>query len=187
MAVCDTDLIASLRTEAIQIKKFLNDERKLSYVSRDNIPREKLPQPGLQFKYEDPFQARMASLRAEALLLKKALDDERKLSCVSRDDIPEPQPRTDSLGHSDQPKPLDNEEKSPCTPKTLQSQSATNPTGPSGHPGRAELTCTLSQDPGLTDKEKGGQGTDKQGHNCGQRYKNSEGHNHDDESSTLGI
>jgi hypothetical protein len=129
----------------------------------------------------------MASLRAEALLLKKALDDERKLSCVSRDDIPEPQPRTDSPGHSGQPKPLDNKEKSPCAPKTLQSQSATNPTGPSGHPGRAESTCTLSQDPGLTDEEKEEQGTNKQGHKYGQGYKNSEGHNRNNKNSITGI
>ena len=57
-------------------------------------------------------------LWAEAEQIKKLLADERKLSRISRNDIPKPEPRTESPGHSGQPKSLDDKEKPLGVPKS---------------------------------------------------------------------
>jgi hypothetical protein len=99
-------------------QKCINSDYLMDYLY------EKPPPPSLQLKKEplpvvplvqyEVFQI----LQAEAPLLKKPLDNERKLSRISRDDIPKPEPRTESPGHSGQPKSLDDKEKPLGVPKT---------------------------------------------------------------------
>ena len=110
-------------------------------------------------------------------------------SCSSGKHVPERLCDKDDCwsSHGKSPGTKQTEEKSLCVPRTLQSQTTINRLGPPGHPGQAELTCPLSQDPQLTDDEKEGQGMNKHGHNCRQGYRNSEGHNRNDKNSTTGI